>query len=100
MVQSHYVEHIDQPFFPDLMKFMTSSPLIPMVWEGPNAIVSTRNMLGVHDPKLAVPGTIRADFCSEIGNNVIHGSDSVAAANHEIQIWFDEHEVMPIDEDN
>lgn len=96
MAADHYVEHENQPFFEELMEYLTSHPLIPMVWEAPNAIKIVRNMLGVHDPTTAVPGTIRGDFSTGIKNNVIHGSDSVESANREINIWFQENEILDI----
>lgn len=96
MAEQHYIEHKDESFFDNLMDFMTSHPLIPMIWEGPNAVKSVRNMLGPHDPIVAVPGTIRGDFSVDSRNNVIHGSDTVEAANREIKIWFLENEIIPI----
>lgn len=93
MAATHYIEHENQPFFENLMKFMTSQPLMPMIWQGPNAVKIVRLMLGVHDPTMAVAGTIRGDFSSSIQNNVIHGSDTIEAANREIDIWFKPHEI-------
>lgn len=99
MAEQHYIEHKDQSFFDDLMDYMTSAPLIPMIWEGPNVVKAVRNMLGPHDPLIAVPGTIRADFSIDIQNNVIHGSDTVEAANREINIWFLENEITALEID-
>lgn len=73
-----------------LIKFMTSGPLVPMIWEGPNAIQITRNLLGYYNPLHSEPGTIRGDFSMDITANIIHGSDSVEAANKEIKLWFNE----------
>ncbi|XP_055309000.1 nucleoside diphosphate kinase-like [Sitodiplosis mosellana] len=93
MAEEHYIEHQDRAFFEKLMDYMTSHPLIPMVWEGPNSIKIIRNMLGVHDPTLALAGTIRGDFSVNLQNNVIHGSDSIDAAKREINIWFQPNEI-------
>lgn len=95
MAEEHYIEHKNEHFFNKLMDYMTSTPLMPMIWEGPNAIKIIRNMLGVHDPTRAVPGTIRGDYSIGLQNNVIHGSDSPEAAKREINIWFHKNEIMP-----
>ncbi|XP_031635424.1 uncharacterized protein LOC116348533 [Contarinia nasturtii] len=94
MVKQHYIEHKDESFFDDLIEFMTSAPLISMIWEGPNVIKITRNMLGVHDPITALSGTIRGDFSTNVLNNVAHGSDSIEAANKEMNLWFQANDIM------
>lgn len=94
MAKDHYIEHAERSFFGSLTHYMTSRPLIAMVWEGANVIAITRNMLGVHDPITAIPGTIRGDFSINIQSNVIHGSDTVESANREINIWFKDGEVI------
>lgn len=73
---------------------MVSGPVVPMVWEGPNAIQIARNMIGYFKPELAVSGTIRGDFSLDMRRNVIHGSDSVKTANNEINIWFHPNEII------
>lgn len=96
MVKDHYIEHAERSFFGSLILYMTSRPLIAMVWEGAHVIAVTRNMLGVHDPITAKPGTIRGDFSINVQRNVIHGSDTVESANREINIWFKDGEVITI----
>merc|ERR1712010_254300 len=75
-------------FFNGLVKFMTSGPVIPMVWEGLNVVKTGRKMLGETNPADSLPGSIRGDFCIDVGRNIIHGSDSVESANKEIALWF------------
>lgn len=94
MVEDHYIHHQNRSFHGELIEFMTSSPLVAMIWEGPHAIQVTRNMLGNYLPQFSVPGTIRGDFSLDILQNIIHGSDSVDTANKEINIWFQESEII------
>jgi nucleoside-diphosphate kinase len=84
----HYAEHLGKPFYNDLVKFITSGPVLPMVLEGENVIASVRQMLGATNPRDALPGTIRGDLAISIDQNVIHGSDSVASAVREIELFF------------
>ena len=84
----HYAEHRDRPFFADLVDFITSGPVVPMVLEGENVIAVVRTMMGATDPKEAAPGTIRGDLAMSIDQNVIHGSDSPASAAREIGLFF------------
>jgi nucleoside-diphosphate kinase len=72
---------------------MNSGPVVAMVWEGDNAVATGRKMLGATKPFDSLPGTIRGDFCIDVGRNIIHGSDSVESANHEIALWFQPHEL-------
>ena len=85
---AHYAEHDGKPFFKDLISFITSSPLLAVVIEGPNAIAGWRQMMGATNPANALPGTIRGDFATETQNNVTHGSDSPESAAREIALFF------------
>lgn len=87
--EKHYAEHADKPFFGELVDFVTSAPLVAGVVEGPRAIEAWRQLAGGTDPVAkATPGTIRGDFALEVGENVVHGSDSPESAEREISIWF------------
>jgi nucleoside-diphosphate kinase len=94
LLQKHYSDLSDRPFFPGLVKYMSSGPVVPMVWEGLNAVKTGRFMLGATDPKDSNPGTIRGDLCIQVGRNIIHGSDSVESAKKEIALWFDPKELV------
>ena len=83
-----YEMHQDKPFYPELIKFMTSGPCIPFVIRGKNAIKSVREIMGATNPKEANAGTIRFDFADSIDSNIIHGSDSVESAKREISFFF------------
>ncbi len=88
--EEHYAEHNAKPFFAGLVDFITSSPVVAVVLEAPNAIVLSRAMIGATDPLNAAPGTIRADFTCDKQMNLIHGSDSPEAAARELKLWFPE----------
>ncbi|MBU6348231.1 MAG: nucleoside-diphosphate kinase [Actinomycetales bacterium] len=88
IAQSHYGEHKDKPFFPSLVEFITSGPLVAAVVEGPDAILSWRQMMGATNPANAAPGTIRGDLATETQLNVTHGSDSAESAAREINLFF------------
>ena len=90
-----YAEHKERPFFPDLMAFMTSGPVIVQVLEGENAIARNRELMGATNPAEAAAGTIRADFADSIDANAVHGSDSPASAEREIAYFFESGEVCP-----
>tara|TARA_R110001592_G_scaffold337300_1_gene623709 strand:+ start:325955 stop:326380 length:426 start_codon:yes stop_codon:yes gene_type:complete len=83
-----YAEHRERPFFPDLIKFMTSGPVVVQVLEGEGAVVKNRDLMGATNPKEAAEGTIRADFASSIDANAVHGSDSPESAAREIAYFF------------
>lgn len=85
---AHYAEHADKPFYGDLVTFITSGPLVAMVVEGPEAITAMRGLMGATHPRDAAPGTIRGDLATEIGENIVHGSDSPESAAREIAIFF------------
>lgn len=86
--EGFYAVHRERPFFADLVKFMTSGPVMIQVLEGENAIAKNRELMGATDPKKANPGTIRADFASSIDANAVHGSDAPATATVEIAYFF------------
>lgn len=90
-----YKEHEGRPFFPALIDFMTSGPVVVQVLEGENAVAKNRELMGATNPREAVPGTIRADFAETIDANAVHGSDSVASAAREIAYFFKDGEVCP-----
>lgn len=83
-----YAEHKERPFFPDLIEFMTSGPVMVQVLEGENAVMKNRELMGATNPKEAAAGTIRADFAQSIDANAAHGSDSLASAEREINYFF------------
>jgi nucleoside-diphosphate kinase len=86
---SHYAEHKDKPFFGSLVEFITSSPLVAAIIEGPRAIAAIRQLAGGTDPvDKALPGTIRGDFGLETQYNLVHGSDSPESAERELALWF------------
>jgi nucleoside-diphosphate kinase len=84
----HYAEHREKPFFGGLVSFITSAPVVAMVWEGPGAVAMVRTMMGATNPANAAPGTIRGDLAVSFGMNVIHGSDSTESAAREIDLFF------------
>ena len=90
----HYEPHVGKPFFKGLVEFITSSPLIAMVLQGENAVEMTRNTMGATNPLTATPGTIRGDLATDIGRNLIHGSDSLDTAQKEIGIFFSPEEIV------
>jgi nucleoside-diphosphate kinase len=85
---THYAEHVGKPFFGSVVEFITSGPLVALVAEGPRAVEAFRGLAGATDPVTAAPGTIRGDHALEIGENVVHGSDSPESAEREIKIFF------------
>ncbi len=90
----HYGEHREKPFFPGLVDFITSSPVVAMVWEGPAAVGMVRAMMGPTNPASAPPGTIRGDLAVDLGMNVIHGSDSPERAAEEVALFFEPSELV------
>ena len=87
--RSHYAVHSERPFFPGLIKFVTSGPVVCMAWAGRDAINVARNLIGPTNGREAAPGTIRADFAVSIEKNVVHGSDAPETAAQEIAFFFD-----------
>jgi len=95
LAEEHYEEHREKAFFGELVAFLTSGPIVAMVVEGVSAVQVARSMMGATDPVSAAPGTIRGDYALEIGENVVHGSDSVASAEREIALYFSASELLP-----
>jgi nucleoside-diphosphate kinase len=94
MAGQHYAIHQGKPFFEGLVGFITSSPLVAAVFEGPNAVEVLRKTMGATDPVKATPGTIRGDLALDIGRNVVHGSDSKENAEKEINLFFSPKEIV------
>jgi len=90
LAEEHYAVHKERPFFKDLITYITSSPVVAMVLEGPEAIHLARNIVGATSPVDAAPGTIRGDFGLQIGRNLVHASDGPDTAKAEIELWFGE----------
>jgi nucleoside-diphosphate kinase len=88
--EKHYSDLSSKPFFAGLVDYICSGPVVAMVWEGKGVVATGRTIIGATNPAASAPGTIRGDFCIEVGRNVIHGSDSVDSANKEIALWFPE----------
>ena len=93
LAQKHYGVHKERPFFSDLVDFISSGPVVAMVWEGDGVISSARKMIGTTKPLEAEPGTIRGDLAVNIGRNIIHGSDGPDTASFEISLWFNNEEI-------
>jgi nucleoside-diphosphate kinase len=93
--EGFYAVHRERPFYKDLVRYMTSGPVVVQVLEGENAIKVNRDLMGATNPKQAAPGTIRADFATSIEENVVHGSDGPATAATEIAFFFSESELCP-----
>ncbi len=92
--EAFYAVHKERPFFGDLVKFMTSGPVVVQVLEGANAVAKNREVMGATDPKKAAPGTIRKDFAESIEANSVHGSDSPENAANEIKFFFSDTEIV------
>merc|ERR1719442_242696 len=96
-LEEHYADLKGKVFFPGLIKYMNSGPVVPMVWEGLNVVKTGRVMLGETNPAASAPGTIRGDFCIQVGRNICHGSDAVESAKKEIALWFKDEEPVKWD---
>lgn len=94
MAEEHYREHVGKPFYPGLIEYITSGPVVAMVLEGKNVVKGMRTLMGATNPLEAAPGTIRGDFGLDVGRNVIHGADSVESAAREIAIYFKPEELV------
>ncbi|MBN3958432.1 nucleoside-diphosphate kinase [Nostoc sp. NMS8] len=94
LAEQHYGVHRERPFFGSLVEFITSSPVVALVWEGDGVIASARKIIGATNPLTAEPGTIRGDFGLNIGRNLIHGSDAPETAQQEIALWFKDEELV------
>lgn len=97
LAEEHYGEHKERPFFGELVEFITSAPVFAMVWEGEEVIKTSRNMIGATNPQEATPGSIRGDFALTVGKNIVHGSDSPESAEREINLWFEDKEIVSYD---
>ncbi len=95
LAERHYAVHRGKPFFEGLVAFITSSPLVAMALEGPDAIGMVRTMVGATKPTEAAPGTIRGDLAVEMGQNLIHASDGPETASAELALWFEAGELIP-----
>jgi nucleoside-diphosphate kinase len=89
----HYVEHVGKPFYPELVEFITSGPVVAMAIEGLGAVATVRSMMGATNPLDSAPGTIRGDYALDLGRNVVHGSDAPASAARELAIFFTDAEL-------
>merc|ERR1719183_2189167 len=87
-LEEHYKDLAGKKFFPGLISYMGMGPVVCMVWEGDGVVKTGRKMLGATMPSESAPGTIRGDYCIDVGRNICHGSDAVESANAEIALWF------------
>ena len=94
LAEEHYALHKGKPFFDGLIKYITSSPVLAMAWEGPGAIAAIRQTMGATKPLEAAPGSVRHDFGLEIGRNITHASDSPENGEAEITLWFGKDELV------
>lgn len=94
LAEKHYAIHKGRPFYEPLIKYITSSPVMAMVWEGPKAVAAVRQTMGATNPTEAAPGSVRHDFALEIGRNLTHASDSVENGKNEIALWFSPDELV------
>lgn len=94
LAEKHYAVHKERPFFASLIEFITSGPVVAMVWEGDGVVASARKIIGATNPLTAEPGTIRGDFGVDVGRNLIHGSDAIETAQNEINLWFTSEELV------
>lgn len=88
LAERHYGEHVERPFFGELVSFITSGPVVAMEWAGPDAVTIARTLMGPTNPVEAPPGTIRGDFGTVISENIVHGSDSPESAERELGLFF------------
>jgi nucleoside-diphosphate kinase len=94
LAEQHYAVHKERPFFPALVEFITSGPVVAIVLEGDGVVASGRKIIGATNPLNSEPGTIRGDFGANIGRNLIHGSDAIETAQTEIALWFKDEELV------
>jgi nucleoside-diphosphate kinase len=94
LAERHYAEHRGKPFFDGLVAFITSAPVVAMVWEGDDAVAQVRSMMGATNPSAAAPGSMRGDLAVSIGNNVVHGSDSPGRGAEEVALFFQPAELI------
>ncbi len=94
LAETHYAIHKGKPFYDGLISYITSAPVMAMVWEGPNAVAAVRQTMGATRPTEAAPGTLRHDFALEVGRNLTHASDEPANAEKEVALWFKQEELV------
>jgi nucleoside-diphosphate kinase len=90
LLDQHYAEHVGKAFYPGLAAFISSGPVVAMIWQGKGVIAAGRQILGATNPLNSAPGTIRGDFAIDVGRNICHGSDGPEAAEREGALWFPE----------
>jgi nucleoside-diphosphate kinase len=94
LAETHYAIHKGKPFYEGLIRYITSAPVMAMVWEGPNAVAAVRQTMGATRPTEAAPGSLRHDFALEVGRNLTHASDSVENGEAEVSLWFQPAEMV------
>lgn len=94
LAETHYAIHKGKPFYDGLIAYITSAPVMAMVWEGPNAIKAVRQTMGATRPTEAAPGSVRHDFGLEVGRNLTHASDSAENGQTEVALWFSDQELV------
>ena len=94
LAETHYAIHKGKPFYAGLIDYITSAPVMAMVWEGPNAVAAVRQTMGATRPTEAAPGSLRHDFALEIGRNLTHASDTVENGEKEVALWFKKEELV------
>jgi nucleoside-diphosphate kinase len=94
LAEEHYAVHVGKPFYAGLIDYITASPVMAMVWEGPNAVAAVRQTMGATRPTEAAPGTLRHDFALEVGRNLTHASDSPENGEKEAALWFSAAEMV------
>ena len=99
LAKQHYAEHEGKPFYDGLISYITSAPVMAMVWEGPNAVAAIRQTVGSTKPVESAPGTIRHDFALEVGRNLIHASDKPETGVREMALWFKSEELVDLKRD-
>ena len=97
LADTHYAIHKGKPFYEGLISYITSAPVMAMVWEGPNAIAAIRQTMGATRPTEAAPGSLRHDFALEVGRNLTHASDTVENGTNEVNLWFRPEELVTWD---
>ena len=100
LAETHYSIHKGKPFYDGLISYITSAPVMAMVWEGPNAVGAVRQTMGSTRPTEAAPGTLRHDFALEVGRNLTHASDSVENGAGEVALWFKQDELVDWSREN
>ena len=100
LAETHYAIHKGKPFYDGLIRYITSAPVMAMVWEGPNAVAAVRQTMGATRPTEAAPGSVRHDFALEVGRNLTHASDTVENSEQEVALWFKEGELVSWERSN